>query len=111
LAKIKEQYKQNPLEVLRAHPSEAITSCSKNIRWALSRFVKLPHLHIAAVETSDLNQMFDNISAYSLLPRDALHLAVIQRMGLTDLVTDDRDFDRVSWLQRHWVFNPPTHIQ
>jgi len=26
---------------------------------------------------------------------------------LSDIATDDADFDRVPWLRRHWVFNAP----
>jgi len=51
--------------------------------------------------------MLGNITAFGLLPRDALHIAVIQRLGLSEIATDDADFDRVPWMQRHWVFNAP----
>lgn len=36
-------------------------------------------------------------------PDDALHLAVMQREGITSLVTTDADFDRVTGLR---VFKP-----
>jgi predicted nucleic acid-binding protein len=39
------------------------------------------HLHLVGVETSDFDGMLDNIRAYTLLPRDALLVAIIQRMG------------------------------
>lgn len=107
LAEVRESYQQNPLDILRTRLPEALASCSGDIRRALSRVIKLPHLHVVSVEATDLTDMFDNISAYSLLPRDALHLAVLQRLRLTNLATDDRDFDRVDWLQRHWIFNAP----
>jgi predicted nucleic acid-binding protein len=48
------------------------------------------------------------MSTIGLLPRDALHVAVMQRLGLSEIATDDADFDRVTWLQHHWVFNAPT---
>jgi len=51
--------------------------------------------------------MLGNITAFGLLPRDALHIAVMQRLGLSEIATDDADFDRMSWLRRHWVFNAP----
>jgi hypothetical protein len=51
--------------------------------------------------------MLENINAFALLPRDALHVAVMQRLGVDEIATDDADFDRVTGLQRHWVFNAP----
>ncbi len=51
--------------------------------------------------------MLDNIRTFWLLPRDALHVAIIQRLGLTAIASDDVDFDRVEGIERHWVINPP----
>jgi len=48
-----------------------------------------------------------NITTFSLLPHDALHLSIIQRLNISDIASDDRDFDRIEWLNRHWVINPP----
>jgi predicted nucleic acid-binding protein len=59
------------------------------------------------VETTDLDRMLDNIRTFSLLPRDALHTAIIQRLNLTAIASDDTDFDRVQGLERHWIINPP----
>jgi predicted nucleic acid-binding protein len=50
--------------------------------------------------------MLENILAFSLLPHDALHLAIIQRLELTAIASDDADFDRVPVLERHWVVHP-----
>jgi predicted nucleic acid-binding protein len=51
--------------------------------------------------------MLASITAFGLLPRDALHVAVMERLGLSEIATDDADFDRAPWLRRHWVFNAP----
>jgi hypothetical protein len=51
------------------------------------------------------------IVRFGLLPRDALHMAIMQRLGLSEIATDDADFDRVFWLRRHWVFNAPVPWQ
>jgi hypothetical protein len=48
------------------------------------------------------------VGMFSLLPRDALHLAIIQRLGITAIASDDVDFDRVAGLNRYWVINPPS---
>jgi len=35
----------------------------------------------------------------------------MQRLGLSEIATDDADFDRVPWLRRHWVFNAPAPLE
>ncbi len=107
LARIKDVYQRDPLQVLREDMRGAIARCGSEIGAALGRLVRLPHLQLAAVTEGDFPQMLGNITAFGLLPRDALHIAVMQRLGLSEIATDDADFDRVPWLQRHWVFNAP----
>ena len=43
----------------------------------------------------DVLSMAANIEAYGLLPRDAIHVAVAQRLGIDSIVSDDDAFDRV----------------
>ena len=107
LARIKEATRRNPLDVLRTDLASAIAAHGKPIEQALRKLLTLPHLNLVGVETTDLDRMLDNIRAFSLLPRDALHTAIIQRLGLTAVASDDADFDRVEGLERHWVINPP----
>ena len=107
LARVKDVYRRNPLDVLREDARGAIAECGAEIEAALRKLVRLPHLQLAAVLGDDFTQMLGNISAFGLLPRDALHVAVMQRLGLSEIATDDADFDRVTWLRRHWVFNAP----
>lgn len=107
LARVKEIYRQNPLDVLRERTDEAIARCGAGIEIALWRLVELPHLQLVGVLENDVLQMLSNIITFGLLPRDALHVAVMQRLELSVIATDDMDFDRVPWLQRHWLFNAP----
>jgi predicted nucleic acid-binding protein len=46
-------------------------------------------------------------SRFALLPRDALHIAVLQRLGIATIASDDTDFDRVVEIERLWVVNSP----
>jgi predicted nucleic acid-binding protein len=54
-----------------------------------------------------LDELSFGIVTYRLLPRDALHLAVMQRLGLNIIASDDADFDRVNGFSRLWLFNAP----
>ena len=43
---------------------------------------------------SDIQQMRREMLATGILPRDAIHLAVMKRLGLTAIASDDEGFDR-----------------
>jgi predicted nucleic acid-binding protein len=107
LAQVKEATGRNPLDVLREDLDGAIAAHGSAIEMAVRKLLTLPHLNLVGVETTDLEKMLKNIRAFSLLPRDALHVPIIQRLGLTAIASDDMDFDRVEGLERHWVINPP----
>ena len=107
LARIKDRTDHNPLDVPREDLTGAIRAHGKAIETAIRRLADLPHLNLVGVETDDLDQMLTNITRFSLLPRDALHLALIRRLDLAAVASDDTDFDRVEELDRHWTINPP----
>jgi predicted nucleic acid-binding protein len=107
LARIRDATGGHALEALRADRTGAIHTHGPAIDRALRQLVLLPHVHLVGVETSDFSRMLENIETYGLLPRDALHLALMQRLNLTTIASDDTDFDRVSTITRHWVINGP----
>jgi predicted nucleic acid-binding protein len=109
LARVKDATGRNPLDVLRADLPGAIAAHGDAIDTALRKLMALPHVHLISVETADFHGMLNSIMAYGLLPRDALHVTIMQRVGLTAVASDDTDFDRITTLTRHWVINPPAN--
>jgi predicted nucleic acid-binding protein len=107
LARVREATDRNPLDVLRENQAEAIDAHSDVIGGALRKLTLLSHINLVGVDTTDFNRMLENIQTFSLLPRDALHVAIVQRLGLNGIASDDIDFDRVKGVERHWVINPP----
>jgi predicted nucleic acid-binding protein len=107
LVRIKETTGHNPLNVLRKDPVGAIAVHGKVIAKAIRGLLGLPHVHLVGVEIADAGGMLDHATRYSMLPRDALHAAIIQRLSLTAIASDDTDFDRVEGLERYWIINPP----
>lgn len=107
LARVKEATDRNPLDVLRENQAEAIAAHSDAIGGALRKLTLLPHINLVGIDTTDFNRMLENIQKFSLLPRDALHVAILQRLGLHSIASDDIDFDRIKGVERHWVINPP----
>lgn len=55
-------------------------------------------INLEPVLPADIHSMLSNISAHGLLPRDAIHVAVAQRLGIDAMVSDDDAFDRVPGL-------------
>ncbi len=107
LARIKEATGRMPIDVLRENQAETVAAHSDMISGPLRKLVLLPHINLVGVDAVDFDKMVENIQKYSLLPRDALHVAIAQRLGLSKIASDDRDFDRVEGIERHWVINPP----
>ncbi|NCP16287.1 type II toxin-antitoxin system VapC family toxin [bacterium] len=107
LARVKDATGKNPLDVLRENLTGALRAHAGLIEDALRKLMTLPHVNLVGIETGDFDRMLENIEAFALLPRDALHVAVTQRLGIDAIASDDRDFDQVNGLVRHWVINVP----
>ncbi len=107
LGRIKETTTQNPLVFLRKNLVEAIAAHCTPIESALSKLMELPHMNLIGAEGADFERMLNNIRKFSLLPRDAVHLSIMQRLGLNAVASDDRDFDRIDTIERHWIVQPP----
>lgn len=67
----------------------------------LSRLRTFPNLFLVDVTASDLDVMNDAMLQYHLRPRDALHLAAMQKCECFNLASQDSDFDRVPMVQRY----------
>lgn len=55
---------------------------------------------VVGVDSSIPMKAVGLIKKYALKPRDAFHVAVMQEHKLKTIVSDDRDFDRVSEVKR-----------
>jgi predicted nucleic acid-binding protein len=103
LSRIKEFSGRNPLDVLREDLTKTIADHGPAIEEPLRKLAALPHLNLVGLETRDFYRMLENINRFSLLPRDALHLAIIQRLEIPGIATDDLDFDRVETIDRRVI--------
>ena len=101
LALVRKRYGGAPLSHLRDRKAEMIGEFYPQLAPALARLRAFPNLTLVDVTVADLTRMSDNIGAYHLLPRDALHLSAMQACGCFDLVSHDADFDRVPMVQRY----------
>jgi predicted nucleic acid-binding protein len=81
-----EVYRENPGSI-RRHLEE--------IRALVERLWIDPRILIVGAEPETILVALEHMSAYSLLPRDALHLSTMARYGIDAIVTTDDDFVRI----------------
>ena len=106
LARLKDHTGRNANDVLREDPVRAVSEHGPLVTRVIRQVLHLPNVSVHGVEEADAYHMLDSIVEFSLLPRDALHLVIMRRLGITDVASDDADFDRVPGLNRHWIINP-----
>ena len=101
LALIRDHYGGSPLEHLRNIGPQMIAQFYPTIESPLFQLRSFPNLTLLDVVGSDLEAMSQTIRQHHLKPRDALHVAAMQKCGCFDLVSQDNDFDRVPAVQRY----------
>lgn len=87
LALIRDKYGKSPQERLRQDQSGVVAEFYPQIDRLLNQLLLLPNLTVLDITSVDLIAMHRNCLAYGLLPRDALHLAAMQKVGCTNLVS------------------------
>mgnify|MGYP001559115858 CR=1 FL=1 len=64
------------------------------------RLIAFPRLTFLDVDPQTLEQAHDLTEKYGLKPRDALHAACATQNRITQMISDDADFDRVKEIRR-----------
>ncbi len=99
-AKLEEKYSvtKNQILYLKRNP-EVVKALASDVNQIVENVLGLTTL--VEVNAPDIQQMRLYVEEFGLLPRDAIHLAVAHRLGLTCMASSDSDFDRVPWLTRY----------
>jgi uncharacterized protein len=63
----------------------------------------LPYSSVISIEGSDISEMEKYLSKYKLKPSDAIHLAVMEKEGVTNIASEDAEFDKVHEVRRIWL--------
>ncbi|MFQ5616062.1 MAG: type II toxin-antitoxin system VapC family toxin [Anaerolineales bacterium] len=100
LALIKDGYGGSPLDRLRKEEDKMMGEFAPAVAHGLRRLRAFPNLVTLDVAVSDLDAMNDAMLQYHLRPRDALHLAAMQRVDCLDLASNDAHFDRIPHIRR-----------
>lgn len=101
LALIRDHYGSSPLDRLRTDEANMIAQFYPHVAPPLTQLQSFPNLTVVEVASSDIEVMNNLILRYHLKPRDALHVAAMQKINCVDLISHDAGFDRVPDLQRY----------
>jgi len=101
LALIRDTYGASPLDRLRQNQRQMINEFSLSVDSLLKRVLEYRNLTVVDLGPADLIAMRRNVQQYALLPRDALHLAAMQKANCFHLVSQDNDFDHIPAITRY----------
>lgn len=78
-----------------------------NVPYEVSaEFVKtsvLPYVRVLSVGEDEFEQALKTLLEYNLKPSDALHVGVMLSNGITLVVSEDKEFDKVPGIDRLWL--------
>jgi predicted nucleic acid-binding protein len=103
LALIKERYGGSPQDHLRAREAEILKELAPAIIPRLQMLRTFPNLSVLEISSHDVDAMLQNMVDYPMKPRDALHLATMQRVRCLDLASNDHHFDKIPEIRRFSV--------
>lgn len=101
LAAIREHVGGSPLDRLRGAEAAMIERFYPAISVQLRHLYTFPNLQILDITEADLTRMDEAMRQYQLRPRDALHLAAMQKAGCFTIISNDGDWDRVPVVRRY----------
>jgi predicted nucleic acid-binding protein len=78
-------------QYLQEHP-EVVRRLAETVRDPLLGVLDL--LDVEPVTHDDVAQMVEEMASSGTLPRDAIHVAVMRRLGITAVASDDDAFER-----------------
>jgi len=55
------------------------------------------------VEYQKRSEFKVRIYRFGLKPSDAIHVATMKKAGTAEIVSEDRDFDKIDWVKRIWI--------
>lgn len=93
LKRIEETHKRNPLAVIEEKP-ETIMEASHYAEEGLAIVLGIENLEVTSIDRHHIEVFTIYMTKYSLLPSDAMHLAVMVTMNCKNIASTDDDFDR-----------------
>ena len=99
IAEVVERYKIEPKFAVKYLKKkwESVRELGK-ARDAILNIGAIENLKIVGIDYDVFGIALEYSGHYGLLSNDAIHLATMKKHGITSIATNDRDFERVEWL-------------
>lgn len=99
-AELEKEYNITSSQVfyLKKHP-DVVKILASRVNAILENIFQLST--IIEVNETDIKLMGKYMEDFGLLPRDAIHLAVAHRLGISCFASNDKDFDEISEIVRY----------
>ncbi len=99
IAEVVERYKIEPKSAVKYLKKnwESVRELGK-ARDAILNISAIGNLKIVGIDYDVFGIALEYSERYGLLSNDAIHLATMKKHGITSIATNDRDFERVEWL-------------
>jgi len=72
---------------------------SKEIKESIGGVYSL-NISIYEVDSIDVRSAIDFFNEFLISPYDCTHLAVMKKAGVSNMISADKDFDKVDWIKR-----------
>lgn len=59
-------------------------------------------INILDADKATAREALELMKQARLKPRDAFHAATMKQHGITEIASEDKDFDKVPWIKRTW---------
>jgi len=63
----------------------------------------LPYTEIIPIAEEDLQATEKHLTRYNVRPSDAIHLATMDKLGITSIVSEDEELDAIKGIKRVWL--------
>lgn len=99
VAEVIEKYKLDPGRAVRYLKEKPGVVKELNVaRSAIENIQRIENLMIAGVGGDIIGISLEYSRRYGLLSNDSIHLATMQKEGISTLASNDRDFERIEWI-------------
>lgn len=103
LALVRDRYDDSPLDRLRSDEARLVSEFYPVLLPRLADLAAFPNLSVESIGLADWAVASQVMERYGLRPRDALHVATMERLGCLDLASNDDHFDRVPGIRRFYT--------
>jgi uncharacterized protein len=63
----------------------------------------MPFVTILPIEESDVSLTEKYLTKYKIKPSDAIHLATMEKQGVTNIASEDSELDQIKEIKRVWL--------